>query len=486
MANEIRQQPTGIKGLDETLGGGLPVGSTILITGAAGSGKTVLAQQWLFYGWKECGEPGLYLSLTELLSKSLKNVRQFSFFDEHAVSPVRVHMSDVRTLMEGLKLDKKGELSLDDLDKLLGVIVNIVKEMGAKRVVLDSVTALLYRIRDRDVMRSFIFRMNREISKLDATIILISEAGPEKYSVFGVEEFISDGIIRLSSEAGAQSIVRKAVIVKMRGIGYRSGTVSFEITSDGICIYPKIRVNRDIASTDFNKRVSTGINTLDEMLDGGIPEGHGILMAGNTGSGKTTMAMEFVQDGLENGEQVTYLALEESPTQIIKTAAGHGWDFAQAVEKGTLSFIAPSSIDIYIDQVLTDIVEAVKQAHTKRFVIDSVSSLESAQVDKNKVREFLLQLRDVLKSNGITSVMTYLSDDMFGAASGQLLGGGSSSELRLSSIVDGILLLRYVERDQTVYKLINILKMRGSKHDRRIREFNIEKDGIIIGEIFKG
>jgi circadian clock protein KaiC len=270
----------------------------------------------------------------------------------------------------------------------------------------------------------------------------------------------------------------------MRGTGFRSGAITFDITPSGIIIYPKIPIDRNVATTDFKNRISTGIKELDSICGGGFPQGHMIMLSGNTGSGKTTFALQFLNSGLKNGEGAVYVVLEESASQLKKTALAHDWDLEEYEKSGKLVFINPSLIDIYPDKLLYEILDAVNKTSAKRAIIDSMSSLESTTIDKNKLREFSIQLTGLLKSRGVTGIMTYLSETSFGAESGQLLGKGPSNELRLSSIIDGAIILRYVEREQGVMKLINILKMRGSAHDKKIWQFEIEKDGIKIGHVF--
>jgi len=274
----------------------------------------------------------------------------------------------------------------------------------------------------------------------------------------------------------------------MRGIEFRSGAVVFDINSSGLLLYPKIPIDRTVATTEFKIRVSSGIKELDALCDGGpdgFPQGHVIMVAGNTGSGKTTFGLHFLIDGLKKGESAVYVALEESSSQIKKTALEHGWDLKKYEKSGKLIFINPDLIDLNPDKLLYKIVNTVNKIGATRVVLDSISSLESATMNKIKVREFLIQFSGFMKTKGTTSMLTYLSEETFSAESGQLLGSGSSSELRLSSIVDGIILLRYVERGQSVAKLLNILKMRGASHNKKIWQFEIGKNGVILGKIFK-
>ncbi len=475
------QQKTGIPGLDEVLNGGLPNHILTLLSGTSGTGKTIFSFQWLFDGVKQ-GENGVYISITEPLFTAVRNIESMEFYDRKIIEQEKIRLIDIK---EGLGLNQ----GVVDPQSILRYVEKQVKENDAKRVVIDSITAVLYTINDKAKIRQFIFELKKILATLGCTTILTSEA-PEvdKYSAYGVEEFVSDGIIILSNVIGENQILRNLRVIKMRGISFRTGTVIFDITSSGLLLYPKIPINRSVATTEFKNRLSSGIKELDALCDGGndgFPQGHIIMVAGNTGSGKTTFALHFLIEGLKKGESGIYVALEESSSQIRKTALAHGWDLEKYEKSGKLVFINPDLIDVNPDKLLYKIINAVNKMGAKRVIVDSVSSLESATMNKIKVREFLIQFSGFMKTKGITSLLTYLSEEAFGAESGQLLGSGSSSELRLSSIVDGIILLRYVERGQSVAKLLNILKMRGAAHSKNIWQFEVEKDGVKIGQVFK-
>ena len=474
----VVQQTTGITGLDEILNGGIPKHTLTLLAGTSGTGKTILSFQWLFDGVKK-GENGIYISITEPLFMAIRNIESMKFYDRKAIEQEKLRVFDIK---EGLGLDNEKI----DSQSILRHIEKQVKENNAKRLVIDSITAVLYTINDKAKIRQFIFELKKILATLGCVTILTSEVSEiGKYSAYGVEEFISDGIMVLNNIIGENQIIRTLQVIKMRSIDFRTGAVIFDITSSGISLYPKIPINRSIATTEFKTRLISGIKKLDSLCGGGFPQGHIIMVAGNTGSGKTTFALQFLMAGLEKGENGIYIALEESSSQIKKTALAHGWDLEKYEKSGKLNFINPDLMDINPDKLLYRITNTINKTGAKRVIIDSVSSLESATMNKNKLREFLIQISGFLKTKGTTAMLTYLSEEPFGAGMGQLLGGGPSSELRLSSIVDGIILLRYVERKQGVDKLMHILKMRGSAHDKKIWQFEVDKDGITIGEVFK-
>jgi circadian clock protein KaiC len=478
--------PTGIEGLDEIFNGGVPTGSSVVLIGPPGAGKTVLALQWLFEGMAKYKEPGLYIGFTESTKKALDSIRQFDFFKEDLLGPDKVHFTDLRLILDQLYIAHKGPITSAQADEVIDVIRHMVDQMQAKRVVLDSLTGFLYLIDGADGKRDFIFRLSNSLSRIGVTLFMTGESYSKEQNIYSIVEYLADGIIDMSNNLGQQSMVRKLNILKMRGSNYRSGAVVFDIAKSGIVIYPKIPTYTAIAQTDFKNRKSIGVPELDKYMGGGIPQGHVVLVGGNTGSGKTTLALHFVREGAENSNEGTvYVALEESFTQVRRTAAQHGWDLEKWEKDGKMKFVRSELVDLNADKLLYDILRACEEIKAKRVVIDSISSLENATAEGKKVREFMLQILSYFKSEGITCLMTYLTPEIFGAGDKQLIGGTSSNELGLSSMVDGIILLRYVERGQRVHKLLNILKMRGSEHEKDIMEFEVNKDGFKLGSRFE-
>lgn len=485
--DENKFQKTGIEGLENILPKGIPTGHVVLIKGQAGSGKTTFSMQWLFEGYKKFDEPGIYVAATEPVTKVIKNLKPMEFCENSALYSEYLHFTDFRSMREitgfVAKEESSGrssassreEVRCEDIDRCLDSFKETMKELGARRLVLDSITAIGYYLGSEKMLRYFIFRLGEILEEMGCTAFIISERTNK--SLFNIEDFIADGILTLENIQGEQSMVRRMNIDKMRGTNYRTGKISFEIDSSGIVLYPKIPVNRHFAKTDFEKKKKTGVEGFDEMMDGGFSEGHMVLISGNTGTGKSTLGMQFLVEGMENGEPAVFINLEEPTAQIKKTAEFHTWDFNKYQNEDMLEFVTPDLIDTYPNKLLHQTLEAVDRIGAKRVLLDSISSLPSANVTKDKLREHLLQMTSSFKEKGVTCLMTYLTSEMFTGSQYTVLGDTTSSDLRLSSLVDGIVLLRYVEKEDEVGKAINVLKMRGCDHSRKIRKLEIEKEG---------
>ncbi|MES9959558.1 MAG: ATPase domain-containing protein [Sedimenticola sp.] len=481
----VTKLESGIRGFDELLEGGVPEGRTTLVSAGPGCGKTVLLAEYVYRGVEEFDQPGIFLTFEERPRDIIRNLTNFGWDLEKHTASGKLIFIDASLPEEGEFVYGRG----DWLEPMLARIRYAVEKSGAKRLSVDNLGAVFLRYEGSDdlkLTRERLYRFADRIKELGLTTLVSSERADSIASLshYSVEEFVSDGLIQLDVQSGTGSDVRTMWVRKMRGCGYRSGKVVFDINHDGIEIYPKIPVNTSVGDTEFSTREGFGIPALDRALGGGIPQGHIMLVAGNTGTGKSTLAMHFVKEGVDNGQPTVWVALEEPVKQVLKTANAHGWDLESSVQNGSLGFVTTPMFDISADKLLYKTIDAVNQNGARRIVVDSISSLESASMHKESVREFMMQLAGFAKTQGITVILNYLSGDAFGASKEQLLGSMTTNAMRLSSIVDAIILLRYVERDQGVQKLINILKLRGSHHVKDILRYEINQDGFSLGERF--
>ena len=444
-------------------------------------GKTVFINEFLYRGITLYSANGVFVTFEEKPEAIMKNVASFGWDYPSLVKQKKLAFVDASP-------EYISEISPDyDMSALIERIRFAVRETGAKRLVLDSISAVLSRFTNESVVRSAIWSICDELSFMGITTLITVETKGEESasSKFGVEEFVADGVIHLAMELGQQQIIRTISIKKMRGVGYRSGRVEFDITSRGFEIYPKIPVDVTMAKTNYKVRKKTGVRGLDKALHGGIPQGHIVLLSGNTGTGKSLLGIQFLVEGIRKKENGVFVTLEEPIEQVEKSALRHGWNLEEYSRKKKLFSVQTGLLDIKTDRLLLSIIEAIEKVNAKRLFIDSISSLLSATLNPEQVRQMLYQLTRFLKSRGITCMMSYLNNENFGAVKGQLLSGLSASELRMSSLVDGLILLLYVERNQTVKKLLNVLKMRGIEHSKDIMKYEIRKGGFAVVESYK-
>ncbi|MFO7848502.1 MAG: circadian clock protein KaiC [Spirochaetia bacterium] len=480
--NHVTKLPTGINGLDTVLEGGIPRGRMLTVSGTAGSGKTVLLNEFLYRGITEYGENGVFVTFEEVPSDIVKNVGNFGWDYNKLLKEEKLLFVDLSPSMESIE-----EISEDyELSPIILRITQAIHKIHARRIVIDSIASLFSQLSNQGKVRKLIYQLTQELKKMGLTGIISSEQQGHRGECEGgsVEEYVTDGVIQLKIVPGEQQLLRKMLVTKLRGVGYRSGFVQFAITSKGLEVYPKIAVRRGVAKTSFTERKKMGVPGMDTALDGGIPQGHIVLISGTTGSGKTLSALQFLMEGINRGEKGIYVALEEPVQQLKKTADIHGWDLSRHEEKGDFIFLSGDLIDPVPDKLLSDIVEAVERSDAKRIIVDSISSIMSATMGQEDVRQFMLQLANFLKSRGITGILTYLMSSNFGAEKNQLLSSLETNTMRLSSVVDGVILLQYVERERRVEKLLTVLKMRGCNHSKDIFKYTIEAGGLKLGERF--
>lgn len=482
----VQKLETGISGFDELLEGGLPEGRVTLVSAGPGCGKTMLLSEFIYRGAKEFDQGGVFVTFEERPEDILRNLRSFAWELDPLIEAQKLVFLDAASYQEGEVAIGEAEW----LEPMLARIEYTAHKIGATRLALDNLGSvfLRYSRREKDAqdVRERLFTCFDRIKRLGLTALVSTENLKHRSSLshYDVDEFVSDGLIELSSHSGQGVEVRDMLVRKLRGCSYRGGKVQFEINSDGLEVFPRIPLDTSVGDTEFEARKQFGIPKLDQALCGGIPQGHILLIAGNTGTGKTTLALHFLHEGLSRGESVVWVALEEPVKVVLKKARAHGWDLQDDWDSGSLQFVTSPLIDVVPDKLLYQIIDAVKSSDVRRVIVDSISSLESSSMQRDAVRDFMLQLTGFAKIQGVTMVLNYLSDEAFGAEKGQLLGSLLSNPMRLSSIVDGILLLRYVERDYSVRKLLNILKLRGSGHDKGLFRYDIDQSGFVFGEQF--
>lgn len=462
----IRQLPSGVRGLDQILGGGLPEYSFNIIAGAPGCGKTTLAHQFVFAN-ANSERPALYFTvLGEPAIKMLRYQQQYSFFDHDKLnSAIRfINLSDV--------------VMAKDLDAVLEEIAKQVEATSPSVVVVDSFRTVLRKLPTGGSaemeLQSFIQRLALLLTSCQATTFLIGEYTDRELRdnpVFTV----ADGLFWLTQVVERNSVVRKLQIVKLRGQGSVPGLHTIRIGNSGLeafsrtlgLIGPKIK--------DQGKhQLSMGIAELDTLLGGGIMEGDSVLVAGPTGTGKSVLATQFIAAGLQKGEAGIIVIFEERPAKYVKRAASLGLDLSSAQDAGRLEILYLRPLDLSVDETMQAILDAVERTGAKRLVIDSLVGFEMALAPgfRTDFRESLYRMIAALTGIGVTIVSTVEVEDGFTAF--------QFSRYAISFLTDDIIRLRYVEIDGQLRKIVVVVKMRGGNHSKDIREYIITDKGMIL------
>ena len=456
---------TGVPGLDEVLGGGLPTLSFSLLAGDPGSGKTTLAMQFMFAN-ATVARPGLYFTLLgEPSLKMLRYQQQFDFFDTSRIGS-EVHFFNLSE-----------QVLAGDLN---GVLARIVEEVGSLHpgiVIIDSFRTLSHTgagVEGTDAeLQHFIQRLALHLTSWEVTSFLIGEYTEPEFRdpVFTV----ADGLVWLTQAVHRNSVVRKLQVLKMRGRAGMPGLHTLRITDQGVQVFPRIFERSDSARAKTDRRLSTGVPGLDEMMGGGVPAGRSVVLAGPTGTGKTTFASQFVAAGIRQGEACVVAVFEEHPEDYLERATSYGVDFREAVRQNRLRIIYLRPLDLSVDETLEEIRVSVKDVGATRVIIDSISGFEMALAPsfREDFRESLYRLVGALTSLGITMLMTIEVTEHEGL---------QFTNNRVSFLTDVIVIQRYVEIEGQLRKVLAVVKMRGSSHSRDFRAYEITAEGVLLGE----
>jgi len=468
----IRRLRTGVPGLDEILGGGLPEYSFNIIAGAPGCGKTTLAHQIMFAN-ATVETPALYFTvLGEPAIKMLRYQQQFSFFNQ--------------AKMDGaIRFVNLSQLVLEkDLSAVLDEIVKEVEASNAKFVIVDSFRTVVRKAQSSTSemeLQGFVQRLALHLTTWQATTFLIGEYVEGELRdnpVFTV----ADGLVWLYQSIERNSIVRKMQIMKSRGQTSVPGLHTFRITGDGIQTFPRtfgLSVEKG-GHVKGTTRLSTGIQKLDAMLGGGIPEGESLLLAGPSGSGKSTIGMQFIDEGLKQGENGIVAIFEELPAEHVHRAKMFGIDFDKPQREGKLKLIYLRPLDLSVDETVHEIVNAVKEIGCKRLVIDSLVGFEMALAPgfREDFRESLYRMIAALTRLGVTIMSTVEIEENF---TSMVL-----SKFTVSFLADDIVHMRYVSINGQLRKILMVVKMRRSAHSIDMVEYQITGKGVVVGEPLRG
>jgi circadian clock protein KaiC len=469
----IRKLPTGIATFDIIAKGGLPENRTTLISGTAGSGKTVFAMQFLAAGIRDADEHGVFVTFEESASDIRKNMDSFGWELDKWEQEGRVAFVDASPDPEIEVVESGGY----DLSALLARVQHAVRKVNAKRVSVDSLGAIFSQFQDQSLVRRELFRIASALKGMGVTAVMTAERVEDYGPVarYGVEEFIADNVMILRNVLDDENRRRTIEILKFRGTDHQKGECPFTIVAGrGIVVIPLSAI--ELRQKSSSVRISSGDAELDEMCGGGFYQDSVILISGATGTGKTLTVTQFLRGGAMAGERCLLLAFEESRDQLFRNAIGWGVDFDKMEKDGLLRVICDYPEVANLEDWLVSIQTMVEEFKPKRVAVDSLSALERVGTPK-AFREFVIGLTSFIKQQEITGVFT--------STTSSLLGGASITETHISTLTDSIILLRYVEMYGEMKRGLTVLKMRGSIHEKAIRELTIDGTGMHIGRPFR-
>jgi circadian clock protein KaiC len=462
--------PTGIQGLDEITGGGLPRGRPTLVCGGAGCGKTLLAAEFLVRGAVQFGEPGVLMAFEETEAELTANVASLGFDLAGLVRRRKVVIDYVH--IERSEVQESGEY---DLEGLFVRLNHAIDTIGAKRVVLDTLEALFASLPNEAILRAELRRLFRWLKDKGVTAVITAERGRDQLTRHGLEEYVSDCVILLDHRVNDQIATRHLRVVKYRGALHGTNEFPFLIGEEGISVLPitSLGLNHKISSD----RIATGIPRLDAMLGGrGFFRGSSILLTGTPGTGKTIVSANFAHAAALRGERVLFFSFEESPNQIIRNMHSIGLRMEPLVKQGLLRFHSarPSlyGLEMHLATMFKEI--ATFQPHV--VIVDPITSLMDAGADFES-KGMVTRLIDYLKGGQVTSLFTSLTH-----------GGHAlqQSEMAMSSLMDSWLLLQDFEGNGERNRVLYVLKARGMAHSNQIREFLISDRGIDVVDAYIG
>jgi circadian clock protein KaiC len=460
----IPKAPTGIQGLDEITGGGLPRGRPTLVCGGPGCGKTILAMEFLMNGARQYGEPGVFLSFEESVEDLTLNFASLGF-DARSVS-ARKHLVFDYVRVEPSEIQETGAYDLDGLFIRLG---HAIDSIGAKRVVLDTIETLFSGLADTRVLRAELRRLFNWLRVKGVTAIVTGERGNGGLTRHGLEEYISDCVILLDHRVVEQNATRRLRVVKYRGSPHGADESPFFIDETGISVLPITSLQ--LQHRGSSQRVSTGIPALDTMLGGkGYFRESSVLVSGSAGTGKTSLAGFFVDAACRRGESALLFAFEESAAQVVRNLRSIGLDLAPWVRNGRLTIHAERTTTSGLEAHLNAMSRLIATSRPQVVVVDPISNLISVGTSV-EVKAMLARLIDLMKSRRMTALFTSLAGDETYP---------ESTDIGISSFMDTWLVLRNIEANGERNRMLNVLKSRGMSHSNQLREFILTGHGLTL------
>ncbi len=460
----LRKVPTGIPGLDEITHGGLPAGRPTLVCGGPGSGKTLLAISFLVNGATLYDEPGVLMSFEENAEELAQDVASLGYDLAGLIEQRRLVVDYVH--IDRSEIEETGEY---DLEGLFVRLDHAVRSVQAKRVVLDTIESLFAGLQNETILRAELRRLFRWLRDRGLTVVITGERGEVTLTRHGLEEYVSDAVIQLDHRVEDQISTRRIRVVKYRGSHHGTNEYPFLIDADGLSVLPVTSLTLQHGAS--SERVSSGLETLDEMLSGrGYYRGSTVLISGTAGTGKTSLAAHFADAACRRGERCLYFLFEESPQQMVRNMRAAGIDLQPWVDSHLLQFHADRPSRFGLETHLLAVHRAVEQFRPDVVVIDPMTNLLMVGTQTD-VRAMLTRIIDFLKMRRVTAVFTALTP------------GGvemAATETMISSLMDTWILVTTEQLDRVRQRWIYVLKSRGMAHSDETRQFRITSDGIDI------
>jgi circadian clock protein KaiC len=466
LPHQLHKCPTGIKGFDQITEGGIPENRTTLICGGAGTGKTLWGLDFLINGALHYNEPGVFMSFEETEDELHKDVASLNMDLYGLVLQKKIQLEYV--LLERRDIQE----STFNLEGLLVRLEHAIDSLGARRVVLDSIESLFAGLTNAGVLRLEIKRLFRWLKERQVTAIVTGEPGQGAYTRHGLEEYISDCIILLDNRVVEQMSVRRIRVIKYRGSNHGTNEYPFVIDKDGLSVIPITSAGLDQPGT--NKRVSTGIPSLDKMfMGGGFTRGSTVLVSGTAGTGKTSIAAAFAIERCRRGERCLFLSYEESSGQLIHNMSSIGFKFEPLIQKGLLKIVSTRPSFFGLEMHLLDLYKIIAEFKPKAVIIDPLTSL-IGEGNQREIQSMVTRMIDLLKSKGITGIFTSLVSST--------AQNFTSGEVGVSSLIDTWIVVRELEEEAGKRRIrgLYIVKSRGMGHSSDVHKLILSNEGIGI------